>query len=62
MHTNISRHKRPNSLYILAAAIIACALGMAGCGMAEERDIREIRDYLESRYGSQEFDNRLSES
>lgn len=56
MHTNISRHKHPNSLYILAAAIIACALGMAGCGMAEERDIREIRDYLESRYGSQEFD------
>lgn len=42
--------------WMLTAVIIVCALGMTGCGMAEERDIREIRDYLESRYGSRDFE------
>lgn len=41
---------------ILPGIVAFCLLGMTGCSMGEERETKEIRDYLESRYGSWDFE------
>lgn len=48
--------------WMLTAVITLCLLGMTGCSMAEEQGTREIRDYLESRYGSRDFEIRIEET
>lgn len=43
---------------LTAAILFLCSLGLAGCGAAGTNSIRntkEIKEYLESRYGSQDF-------
>ncbi len=48
--------------WILTGVVIACLLGMTGCSLAEMRETREISDYLESRYGSQDFEIQREET
>ena len=43
---------------LTAAILFLCSLGLAGCGAAgtgSSRNTKEIKEYLESRYGSQDF-------
>lgn len=40
---------------LTAAILFLCSLGLAGCGAAgtgSSRNTKEIKEYLESRYGS----------
>lgn len=42
--------------WIFTGFIIICLIGMTGCSMLGDQEIREIGDYLESRYGSRDFE------
>ena len=42
--------------WILTGIVMICLFGMTGCSMGEERETKEIRKYLESRYGSWDFE------
>ena len=42
--------------WILTGIVTACLFAMTGCSMGEGRETKEIRNYLESRYGSWDFE------
>lgn len=48
--------------WTLIGIIIACLVGMTGCGMQGDKEIREIGDYLESRYDSRDFEIQKEET
>lgn len=42
--------------WLVAGVAIACLFGITGCSLTEMQETREISDYLESRYGSRDFE------
>lgn len=48
--------------WIFTGVAAACLFGLTGCGAIEKMGTREIRDYLEERYGSQEFEIQKEET
>ena len=42
--------------WILTGIVTACLFAITGCSMGEGRETKEIRNYLESRYGSWDFE------
>ena len=48
--------------WIVAGVAIACLFGITGCSLAEMQETREISDYLESRYGSRDFEIQREET
>lgn len=57
---NYRSHKEDMTMLkkLAIAALLLWCLGLAGCsasGTGSGRQVKEIREYLESRYGSQDF-------
>lgn len=48
--------------WVLRGAVMICLLGVTGCSMVQGLETKEIRDYLESRYGSWDFEIQKEET